>query len=311
MRSLIWLTAWLFFALSIDCASGGELSCRWNDCFAIKDDEIIVPKAPGQNNKYPIVVLVPGCAGLDGSGMHESGLGKTAKKQFEREGNLIKKQFIDLEGLLKGGHFLPNGQKFGVLKVDYNKRYGVSCSSLLKHDVRREIPNKIAELVIHLLKHAKESRQGKALDFKQIHLIGWSLGGIGVLHTRLQDWTKLKISRPNTITAYYPSCLYGDRKPWQHDKAFPTLIFIPEDDNIPDLDSGKKLPDSCKSKLGDPSKRARDIDVVLISGARHSFDVPNAKCVEALETRFCTGEEHAAARQEAQIRMGKHIADHK
>jgi dienelactone hydrolase len=319
MRS--WLIALLFLIPGFECASAAENLCGEDDCFAIRAGEIVAPEPQGQNSKYPIVVLVPGCTGFDGSGLDKSLLEKTELAKQTKE---IKDHFADFIQLFKNGTFPETGQRFGVLKVDYVTRYKVSCTSVaIDQEVRREIPGKIAELVLRLLDSARKEPKGKALNFEKIYLIGWSLGGIGVLHTRsrLQDWTQYGISKPKTIIAYYPFCFIGDNDGWKIDSSLPTLIFIPLDDDIPDpTQLAQKLPDTCKAQIGINAvsaqgsisiKKQGDIDAVLIPQAKHSFDVRNAKCAESVKKLFCTGEHNEVARQKARLLLGKHIADHK
>jgi dienelactone hydrolase len=200
---------------------------------------------PAKDGVFPTVVAIPGCSGvsLDSPSTDEGRPGDPGDPLFRRHFPRIAKRLRDAG--------------FAVLLVDYLSAEGVlnACNG----EIRRE---RIAEYISEAVGFA---RSQPFVDAAQVNVIGWSLGGVGLL-----AWLEQlpEGSAPvRSAIGVYPGC--GNAQPWKAD--VPVLMLLGGADDI-------TPPEQCESLVRSLPDGLR-VTVRLYDGARHGFDNEEAPSV--------------------------------
>jgi dienelactone hydrolase len=186
------------------------------------------PIAPRGRGPFPVAVLVPGCSGFD-------------------ETRFAERYRAHTERLLAAG--------FAVVRVDYLKARSVreACAA---RDAAIWEPQ-IAADVGRLVQRLPEALQP---DRSRIFVIGWSMGGGGVL-TALSTLGQSNPFPFRRAVALYPSCRAA--RPWN--VRLPTLIVLAGLDNIQPTVACDELIKSVGSLTA--------ITVRRFERAHHGFDI--------------------------------------
>ena len=216
---------------------------------------------PAKDGVFPTVVAIPGCSGvsLDSPSTDEGRPGHRGDPLFRRHFPRMAKRLRDAG--------------FAVLLVDYLSAEGVvnACGG--------EIPReRIAEYISEAIDYA---RSQTFVDAAQVNVIGWSLGGIGLL-----AWLEQlpEGSAPvRSAIGVYPGC--GSAQPWKAD--VPVLMLLGGADDITPPEQCESL---VQSLADDLQVKARKYD-----GARHGFDIEEAPAVIDAGGSRTIGHQHAAA----------------
>jgi dienelactone hydrolase len=181
---------------------------------------------PAGGGPFPAVLFASGCSGFTPA---------EAPRHYERV----------------AAEFTAEG--FVVVLVDYLGARGLErCGGIHPDEIAADILTAVAYAGAHPL-----------VDASRISVIGWSMGGSGVLAAV----AALPGDRPppfRAAVAYYPRC-YGIQTPWQ--ARVPLLMLLAE---LDDLSSAWACQELVKRLAG----AAPLIEVRVYPNARHAFDVP-------------------------------------
>ena len=217
---------------------------------------------PSGEGLFPTVVAIPGCSGV-----------ALPDPKAEREHPGLQE-----DDRLFRGHYLRMSENlrskgFAVLLIHVQSGEGLLTAC------RGEISGeRIAEYVNESIAWAK------TLDFvdaKRIHVIGWSMGGGGVL-----SWLhgpRSESATVRSVVSIYPGC--SNRSPLTN--RIPLLLLLGDADDIAD-------PVLC-SNLIEASKVKSLIEVRHYPGARHGFDIEDAPPVLEIGGGMTIGYQRAAA----------------
>ena len=186
------------------------------------------PLAPPGSGPFPVVALVPGCSGFE-------------------DGRFVEQYRAYSERLVAAG--------FAVVRVDYLKARSVveACADRAAGTWEPRIAGDIGQLIERLPDILRADRS-------RVFVIGWSMGGGGVLTTL----SKLSQANPfpfRGVVALYPSC----RAVPAWSSRVPTLIMLAGLDNIQPASACEQLVRSIGSP---PSVRMRRFE-----RAHHGFDI--------------------------------------
>jgi len=119
------------------------------------------------------------------------------------------------------------------------------------------------------------------VDAEELHLIGWSMGGGGVL--KWLDGPRHGAASIRSAIAVYPPCGRVD----ELTIPVPTLVLLGGSDNIAD-------PAVCE-RLVDLAATKQQITLVNYPGARHGFDIEDAPPVLDIGNGMTVGYQREAA----------------
>lgn len=186
---------------------------------------------PVGTGRFPTVLFVSGCSGFEHPRAPEHYL--QIAEQLRKQGR-------------------------AVVFVDYVRAAGLSetCRGIMS-------PRQVGQYLLAAIAHI---RALPFVDQREIDVIGWSLGGGGVLAAlaALPNVSGATESGPGTIraaVALYPDC--SELVPWRG--AVPTLLILAAKDAI-------QPPERCErvAALVQPADR---IEVRVYAGAHHGFDM--------------------------------------
>lgn len=186
------------------------------------------PSAPLGQGPFPVALLVPGCSGFD-----DARFAALYRAHFER--------------LVRAG--------FAVARVDYLKARAVreACADRDAGTWEPQVANDIGQMIQHLPAALRGDRS-------RIFVIGWSMGGGGVLATL----SRLRQSNANPFAGavvLYPSCRAVS--PWSVEVR--TLMVLAGLDNI-------QPPVICDQLLKS-ADNPRSVVVRRFPRAHHGFDI--------------------------------------
>ena len=217
---------------------------------------------------YPTIVMVAGC-----SGFHE----ERFSGSYDRDADL----FV--------------GLGYAVARVDYIRAHGLdnSCAGT-QNPTGEVVPiDEISEYITTTVEHMASRRD---IDSDRIYLIGWSLGGAGVLAAMTSPVLQSDYSVAGVVN-YFPGC--RGASPWSAD--VPMLLVLAELDNI-------TPPEYCRELVSN-SPRKDAVKMIEYSGAQHCFnaeDVPIVTEPRSEPTCAFNPEAYKAAWQDTVMFLEEH-----
>jgi dienelactone hydrolase len=200
----------------------------------------IVDYVPVGDGPIPAVLAVPGCSGISlDSPSTDRGGGSPTDPYFRRHYPQIAAQLRD-EG-------------YAVFLLDYHTAEGVVSAC------RGEVPPRTVAAYIHAAigNIAANSR----INAERIYLVGWSLGGAGLLNAVSE--MEHKASPVKKAIAIYPGC--RGVPPWTHD--LPVYFFLGEADDITPAETCRSLAQELN---------AEHVAVFSYPDAHHGYDLHEA-----------------------------------
>jgi dienelactone hydrolase len=207
---------------------------------AVQGDEVTLRAElfrPEGGGPFPAVVALHGCAGL-----------------YRKDGSIAERDADWAEYLRQSGFLVLLPDSFG------SRGEGSQCR-VRKREILtwRERASDAFAALGHLQSRADVKRDA-------IALLGWSNGGLTVLHVLRQAAERGQTGFAKAA-AFYPPCRQVlERGNWQ--TRTPFLILIGEaDDWTP--------PGPCRDLVGDAKADGAPVSIVTYPGAYHDFDHPN------------------------------------
>ena len=230
LRRIVSVTALLFLSLP---SIGQDLSGRL--------EGHLVEYLQSTNGRMPAILAIPGCSGVSlNSPSTDAGGGSPTDPYFRRHYPKMAMTLRD-EG-------------FAVFLLDLHSAEGVVSACL-----GEVAPSRIAEYVVTAVRRiAADSR----VDRENISIIGWSLGGAGLL--RAVELLASERTSISAAVAIYPGC--AEVTPWSHD--LPVYFFLGDADDIAPAETCRLLINSLASGL--------PVTVKSYPDARHGFDLDEA-----------------------------------
>jgi dienelactone hydrolase len=218
-----------------------------------------VPEGPGP---FPTLIALPGCSGIAFS----DPLKEVNHPELAQADRLFRSHYPRAAERLRR-------EGFAVLLVHVHAAEGwiTACGGQIAGDL-------LADYVDESLSWAEEL---DFVDASRIHLIGWSMGGMGVL-----AW--LGESRRQTVDvrsaiAVYPDCSKAESLT----SPVSLLMLLGDDDDI-------ALPSECEELLSRSDTRSM-ARVHHYPGARHGYDIEDAPPVLEIGDGRTIGYQRAAA----------------
>ena len=198
---------------------------------------------PAGDGPFPAVVAIPGCSGvsLGGPATDTGREGDEADPLFRRHYPRMAERLSE-----KG---------YAVFLIDYLSAHGVSnaCNGEIS----------FAEVGQYVLASAAFARSHPFVDASEISVIGWSLGGGGVLAS-LASLSEEAPPPFNAAIAFYPGC--EGISPWSI--PIPTLLLLGGLDDI-------APPEVCVD-LVERAGEGLPVELRTYPEGRHGFDVEEA-----------------------------------
>lgn len=218
---------------------------------------------PSGQGRFPTLVAIPGCSGISSGN-------PTAEKsnpQLSEDDLLFRRHYRDVAEKLKA-------EGFTVLLVNIHAAEGLLTACADPIDSER-----IAKYINEAVAWAKELPY---VDADKLHVIGWSMGGGGVL--KWLDGPRSEAASVRSVIAIYPSC---DRHK-NLSVYMPVLMLLGGSDDIAD-------PNICEDLV---AKSAIEQQITLTSypGARHGFDIEDAPTVLDIGGGMTVGYQDEAAK---------------
>jgi dienelactone hydrolase len=198
----------------------------------------VIDYVPAADAPLPAILAIPGCSGVSlNSPLTDKGGGSPTDPIFRRHYPRVAEQLRD-EG-------------YAVFLLDYQTAEGFVSAC------RGEVPAPtVATYVIAAIRQvAADSR----VDTERVYLIGWSLGGAGLLHALSQ----IDPSRVASAIAIYPGCTRVP--PWTHD--LPVFLFLGEADDITPAKTCRSLVEELE---------ADHVATFSYANAHHGYDATEA-----------------------------------
>ena len=193
--------------------------------------------------RFPTLIAIPGCSGIssDDSAAEES------NPELAEDDRLFRRHYRRIAGSLQG-------EGLAVLLINIHKAEGVltACAGQIQHE-------RIAAYIDEAIAWAKDL---PFVDPDSIHLIGWSMGGGGVL--KWLHGPRREAASVRSAIAVYPDC----SKHSDLTIPLPTLMLLGGSDDIAE-------PSECEN-LVDSATTRNQIEVESYPGARHGFDITDA-----------------------------------
>lgn len=217
---------------------------------------------PSGEGPFPTIVAIPGCSGV----AFPDPKSEREHPDLQEDDRLFRSHYLQMSENLRA-------EGFAVLLIHVHGGEGLLTAC------RGEIgAERIAEYINESVVLAK------TLDFvdtSRIHVIGWSMGGGGVL-----AWLHGPRSESETVrsvVSIYPGC--SNRSPLTI--QIPLLLLLGDSDDIAD-------PVLCRN-LVEVSKTKSLVKVRNFAGARHGFDIEDAPPVLKIGGGMTIGYQKAAA----------------
>ena len=217
---------------------------------------------PPGGGTFPTVIAIPGCSGV---ALPDPVLEKE-HPDLSEDDRLFRRHYLRMaENLREKG--------FAVLLIHVHAGEGLltACGGEISGE-------RIAQYINESLAWAKEL---PFVDTGRIHVIGWSMGGGGVL-----AWlhgSRSEAQTAKSVISIYPGC--SRRSPLTN--QVPLLLLLGDADDIAD-------PSVCDD-LVDASPTKERIEVRHYAGARHGFDIEDAPPVLEIGGGMTIGYNQAAA----------------
>lgn len=198
---------------------------------------------PSDQGRFPTVIAIPGCSGISS----DSAAAEESNPQLREDDLLFRRHYRFMAEKLQA-----NG--FAVLLVNIHAAEGLLTACADPIDDER-----IAEYIDEAVAWAREL---PFVDPGKLHVIGWSMGGGGVL--KWLDGPRNEAPNVRSAIAVYPPC----NKQKTLSISMPVLVLLGGSDDIAD-------PTICE-KLVASAAIEQQITVNNYPGARHGFDIEDA-----------------------------------
>ena len=198
---------------------------------------------PSDKGYFPTLIAIPGCSGI----LSDNPTADESNPQLSEGDLLFRRHYRNMaEKLMAEG--------FVVLLVNIHAAEGLLTACTDPIDGER-----IAEYINVAVAWASELPY---VDPDELHIIGWSMGGRGVL--KWLDGPRSEVTGVRSAIAVYPQC----RGNTTLTIPMPILMLLGGSDDI-------GIPSVCE-ELVDSAPIRRHITVENYPGARHGFDVHGA-----------------------------------
>jgi len=197
---------------------------------------------PGQG-RFPTLIAIPGCSGISS----DNPTAEESNSQLSEGDLLFRRHYRYMAEKLKA-------EGFAVLLVNIHAAEGLLTACTDPIDGER-----IAEYINEAVAWASELPY---VDPDKLHIIGWSMGGRGVL--KWLDGPRSEATGVRSAIAVYPQCR-GYRT---LSISMPILMLLGGSDDI-------AVPSVCE-ELVDSAPIKQHITVENYPGARHGFDIQDA-----------------------------------
>ena len=198
---------------------------------------------PSEQGQFPTLIAIPGCSGISSDNL----AAEESNPQLSEGDQLFRRHYRYMAEKFKAEGFV-------VLLVNINVAEGLLTACADPIDSER-----IAEYINEAVAWA---RGLPFVDSDKIHLIGWSMGGKGVL--KWLHGPRSESASVRTAVTVYPSCSGHTTLTI----PIPILILLGGSDDI-------AIPTVCE-ELVDSAPIKQRITVANYPGARHGFDIQDA-----------------------------------
>jgi len=217
---------------------------------------------PAKQGRSPTLVAIPGCSGISS----DNPAAEESNPQLREDDLLFRRHYRRMAEKL-------NAEGYVVLLVNVHAAEGLLTACADPIDGER-----IAEYINEAVAWARELPY---VDTDKIHIIGWSMGGGGVL--KWLDGPRSEATSVRSAIAVYPPC----NKHKNLSIYMPVLMLLGGSDDIAD-------PNICED-LVDSVAIEHQITVANYPGARHGFDIENAPTFLDIGNGMTVGYQKAAA----------------
>lgn len=198
---------------------------------------------PSDKGRFPTVIAIPGCSGISS----DSTAAEESNPQLREDDLLFRRHYR-----LMAEELRANG--FAVLLVNIHAAEGLITACADPIDGER-----IAEYIDEAVAWARELH---FVDPGKLHIIGWSMGGGGVL--KWLDGPRNEALNVRSAIAVYPPC----NRHKDLSIPMPVLVLLGGSDDIAD-------PAICEELVASATIE-QQITVNIYPGARHGFDIKDA-----------------------------------
>jgi len=217
---------------------------------------------PADQGRFPTLVAIPGCSGISS----DNPTAEESNPQLREDDLLFRRHYRHMAEKLKAEGFV-------VLLVNIHAAEGLLTACADPIDGER-----IAEYINEAVAWARELPY---VDPDRLHIIGWSMGGGGVL--KWLDGPRSEASSIRSAIVVYPPCN-------RHENlsiSMPVLMLLGRSDDIAD-------PTICEDLVGSVTIE-QQITVDNYPGARHGFDIEDAPPVLDIGSGMTVGYQKEAA----------------
>jgi dienelactone hydrolase len=198
---------------------------------------------PSEGGRFKTLIALPGCSGISSG----DPTAEQSNPQLSDGDLLFRRHYRDMAEKLKAEGFV-------VLLVNIHAAEGLltACADPIGGE-------RMAEYINEAIAWASELPY---VDPDRLHIIGWSMGGRGIL--KWLDGPRSKSTGVRSAIAVYPQC----RGRMTLTIPMPILMLLGGSDDI-------AIPSVCE-ELVDSAPIKQHITVEIYPGARHGFDVQGA-----------------------------------
>ena len=218
-----------------------------------------IPSAQGQ---FPTIIAIPGCSGISS----DSAAAEMSNPQLREDDLLFRRHYRFMAEKLRASGF-------AVLLVNIHAAEGLLTACADPIDSER-----IAEYIDEAIAWAIEL---PFVDPDRLHIIGWSMGGGGVL--QWLDGPRNDALHVRSAIAVYPPC----NKHKNLSIHMPVLVLLGGSDDIAD-------PAACEELVASATIE-RQVTVRNYAGARHGFDIEDAPPILDIGNGMTVGYQKEAA----------------
>ncbi len=217
---------------------------------------------PSEKGRFKTLIAMPGCSGISSDDL----TAEQSNPQLREDDLLFRRHFRYMAEKLKAEGFV-------VLLVNIHAAEGLLTACADPIDGER-----IAEYINEAVAWARELPY---VDTDKLHIIGWSMGGGGVL--KWLDGPRSEATSVRSAIAVYPPC----NKHKNLSISMPILLLLGGSDDIAD-------PNICKDLVGSVAIE-QQITLAIYPGARHGFDIEDAPPVLGIGNGMTVGYQKEAA----------------